>query len=66
MGADFKQFLFGFCAKNKVEVVYTDEEEETGFYCEVKLNIVSNIAHSCRCCKAPCIAVSKCTPSPIH
>lgn len=36
-GADFKQFLRAFCDKNRVEAVYIDEEEEAGFYCEVKL-----------------------------
>lgn len=33
---NFKQFLYVFCGKNKVQPAYTYEEEETGFYCEVK------------------------------
>ena len=33
--AEFKQFLGSFCDKNGLELAYTDEEEETGFYCEV-------------------------------
>lgn len=33
--AEFKQFLGSFCAGNGLEVVYTEEKEEEGFYCEV-------------------------------
>lgn len=36
---NFKQFLYVFCGKNKVQPAYTYEEEETGFYCEVKKHL---------------------------
>lgn len=33
--ANFKEFLDAFCGKKKLEVAYTDEDEDPGFYCEV-------------------------------
>ncbi len=32
---DFKQFLYVFCGKRKVQPAYTYEQEGAGFYCEV-------------------------------
>ena len=34
--AEFKQFLYAFCGKRKVQPAYAYEEEGTGFYCEVR------------------------------
>ena len=42
MAADvpnFKQFLYTFCGKNKLQPAYTYEEEESSFYCEVRATL---------------------------
>ena len=37
---NYKQFLHTFCGKKKLQPVYTyEEEEETGFYCEVRATL---------------------------
>lgn len=38
--AEFKQFLYAFCGKRKVQPAYTYEEEGTGFYCEVRKSLI--------------------------
>ena len=35
---EFKTFLYAFCGKRKVQPSYIVEEEDSGFYCEVKEN----------------------------
>ena len=35
---EFKTFLYAFCGKRKVQPSYIVEEEDSGFYCEVKKN----------------------------
>ncbi len=31
----FKQFLDAFCSEKALQIAYTEEEEDSGFYCEV-------------------------------
>ncbi len=38
MAANLKQFFHVYCGKNKVQPVYTYEEEDGAFYCEVKFS----------------------------
>ena len=33
---EFKTFLYAFCGKRKVQPSYIVEEEDSGFYCEVR------------------------------
>ena len=40
---EFKTFLYAFCGKRKVQPSYIVEEEDSGFYCEVKTPISHKI-----------------------
>ena len=38
MAHEFKNFLYVFCGKQKIQPTYTYEEEDNEFYCEVSIH----------------------------